>query len=302
VKKTGDATVLLVGFPSVGKSTIINALTNADSKTGAYDFTTTGVIPGMLDYNGAKIQILDIPGIIAEAASGKGMGKRVLSMVRSADLILIIVDKVHQAEVIKRELYNSGFRLDRQRPDVRINRKDTGGLSINIAVRKAAIDKETVRQVLSEFKIHNADVIIRENITPDMLIDCMMKNRLYVPSLVVLNKMDRLSEAEMKIIPAGTVAISASKKMNLEKLKAAIWNKLGLSRIYLKRVGRDPDMREPLIMKTGCTVMNIAEKILRNHSKYLKYARIWGPSARFPEQKVGPEHRLRDGDIVELHA
>ena len=89
IKKSGDSTVVLLGFPSVGKSTILNQLTNAESKTGAYEFTTLDIVPGIMEYRGAKIQILDIPGIITGASKGKGRGREILSAARNADLILM---------------------------------------------------------------------------------------------------------------------------------------------------------------------------------------------------------------------
>ena len=92
VRKTGHATVVMVGLPSVGKSTLINRLTNASSRIGAYDFTTLEVVPGMMSYEGVNFQLLDLPGLITGAAGGKGRGREVLSMVRNADLVLIVLD------------------------------------------------------------------------------------------------------------------------------------------------------------------------------------------------------------------
>ena len=79
VSKSGDARIALVGFPSVGKSTFLSKITKTKSEVAAYSFTTLTAIPGVLEYGGAEIQILDLPGIIEGAAEGKGRGRQVIS-------------------------------------------------------------------------------------------------------------------------------------------------------------------------------------------------------------------------------
>src|SRR3990172_2371114 len=80
VKKSGNATVGLVGFPSVWKSTLLNAITDAVSAVAAYHFTTLEVIPGLLELEGAKIQVLDMPGLIRGASKGRGRGREGISL------------------------------------------------------------------------------------------------------------------------------------------------------------------------------------------------------------------------------
>jgi small GTP-binding protein len=67
VKRTGDARVGLVGFPSVGKSTLLTKITGTASLAAEYEFTTLTTVPGTFFYKGAKIQLLDLPGIIEGA-------------------------------------------------------------------------------------------------------------------------------------------------------------------------------------------------------------------------------------------
>ncbi len=300
VKKTGDATVLLVGFPSVGKSTLLSRITNADSKVGDYDFTTLDIIPGVLEYNSAKIQVLDVPGLVKGASEGKGRGKEILSVMRNADLVILMIDREGQLEVLGSELYNAGFRLDQKPPDVMIKRNDTGGIRIGSTVRLKHLDHRMIKDVLNEYRIHNAEVLIRENLTPDRFIDSLCRNRVYVPSVTIFNKADLLTgEGREDIERKGWLPVSAERGTNLEALKGVIWEKLGLIRVYMKRTGRDPDMEEPLIMGKGSTVGDVARKI-RNEWR-AEYARIWGPSARFGGQRVSPSKGLRDGDTVELH-
>lgn len=296
IRKAGDATVLLVGFPSVGKSTLINKLSNVESRVGNYDFTTLDVIPGVMEYNGARIQILDVPGIIEGASSGKGRGKEIFSVVRIADLVVILgdVDKIEQVEILKKELYDSGFRLDQRRPDVRIDKKEKGGIHIT-SVRLDRLNQETIKSVLREFKIHNCEVTIRDKIDIDQLIDCVMGNRVYVPSLVALNKSDKGDRFK------DYLEISALEGRNIELLKESIWEKLGLVRIFLKKAGKEPDLKEPLVLRGNPTVRDVCEKIHRDIKSSFRFARVWGESARFPGQKLGLEHKLKDRDIVEIH-
>ena len=92
VRKAGDTRVGLVGFPSVGKSTLLTTLTGTFSEAASYEFTTLTAIPGTMKYRGAKIQILDLPGIIEGAKDGKGRGRQVISAARTCDMILIVLD------------------------------------------------------------------------------------------------------------------------------------------------------------------------------------------------------------------
>lgn len=87
----------------------------------AYSFTTLTAIPGVLEYGGAEIQILDLPGIIEGAAEGKGRGRQVISAAKTSDMILMILDATKKAEqraLLEAELEAVGIRLNRSPPYV----------------------------------------------------------------------------------------------------------------------------------------------------------------------------------------
>ncbi len=299
IKKEGDATVVLVGYPSVGKSTLLNALTGAKSEVADYDFTTLKPIPGMLRYNGAKIQIVDVPGLIEGASKGRGRGREVISVVRQADLVVIVTDvfSVDSIEVIRKELYESGIRLDEKPPEVVIKKKATGGLNIKSTV-ELSLDEKTIKDILREYKIHNGEVIIRENITIDRLIDAIMGNRVYMPSVTVVNKIDLYPNAK---IPDFAIPISAKKKINLERLIEEIYRKLELIRIFLRPPGGKAD-DEPMILKRGAKVEDVCRKLHRDLLRNFRYAKVWGKSVKFDGQRVGLDHILEDGDILTIYA
>lgn len=92
VEKHGDARIAMIGFPSVGKSSILGELTETGSEVAAYEFTTLTCIPGVLMIKNANIQLLDLPGIIEGAASGKGRGRQVIAVGKSSDMIMMVLD------------------------------------------------------------------------------------------------------------------------------------------------------------------------------------------------------------------
>jgi len=306
VSKSGDATVILIGFPSVGKSTLLNTLTGTESAVAAYEFTTLDVIPGLLEHRQAKIQILDVPGIVKGAASGKGRGKEVLSVMRNADLVLILIDVFHPEHltVVKKEIYDTHLRLNQKRPDVTIKKSPKGGVDLGFTCRQSWMDSDTIKDILKEFRIMNAQVVIREDITPDRFIDAIEGNKIYIPGITVLTKID-MADADMlskaRKIVEPDLEISADQRINIFELKDLIFDKLDFIRLFTKEQGKKPDMNDPLILKKGATVRDVCRKLHKDFVLKFRFARVWGKSAKFPGQKLGLDHHLLDNDIIEIH-
>ena len=306
VRKTGDGTAILIGFPSAGKSTLLNVLTDAESETGAYAFTTLTCIPGVMQHKHAKIQILDVPGIVKGAATGKGRGKEVLASMRSADVCIILLDATRPEEykVIVKEIYDTKIRINQRKPDVKIVRTGKDGIKIGATLRLTHLDADTIKKILKEFKINNADVVIREDVTIDQFIDVIEDNKKYMPGITVINKADLVTPEELKKVMKkfkADLAISAQQKYHIQELKDLIFEKMDLMRIYLKEPMKPADMDIPLIVFRNSRIRDVCTKLHKDFVDKFKFARIWGPSAKFDGQKAMLKHKLKDQDVLELH-
>ena len=306
VKKSGDATVVLIGLPSVGKSTLLNRLTNAKSKVGSYQFTTLEVVPGVMDYKGARIQVLDLPGIIQGASGGKGLGRRVLAVARNADLLLFVVD-VFQPEaraILERELRVTGIRADENPPHVLIEATGAGGIAVSSQVKLTKVSEQLVKEILRVYDVTSARVVIREDIDDAQLVDVLLGNRSYIPSLTVVNKTDLVNAGFtnelMKKLPYAFVPVSAEGDVNIGALKEEIYRRLDFVRIYMRRRSGETDFEEPMIMKNGSTILEVCNKVHRGMKEEFRYALVWGKSVRFGGQRVGLAHRLMDEDVLTI--
>lgn len=304
VKKSGDASVVLVGFPSVGKSTLLNSLAGTESAVAAYEFTTLDVVPGAMEHKGATIQVLDVPGLVKGAASGRGRGKEVIAVIRNADLAVILLDVfqlVHH-DVLLQELYEAGIRVNSKPPDITIKKKARGGVSISSTV-DLDLGEDTIKTILGEYRIHNANVLIRENITIDQLIDAILANRKYLPGIVVINKIDLADEYTTRACKEkfpDAILISADKKVHIEELKDRLFEKLGFIRIFMKPQGKAADLDEAMIIRYGATIGDVCDKLHRDFRKRFRYAQIWGTSAKHEGQRAGLDHTMDDNDILTL--
>lgn len=215
VRKGGDATVILVGESSVGKSSMFNRLTGAHSKVGDHPFTTQKMIPGIMNYGGVQIQVLDTPALELG-------GAEILSFASIADLVVIVCDssKSSLSDVVK------------------------------------GLEKAKVRSV----------------------------------PLVVINKCD--------VEWGGGFCVSALTGEGIEGLKEEIYRRLRLVRVYMKPRGGEADRNRPLVVKEGCTVHDVWEKLRLKGD--IEHALVWGSSAKFPGQKVGADHVLKDGDVLTI--
>ncbi len=190
----------------MGKSTLLTNLAGVYSEVAAYEFTTLTTVPGVIRYKGAKVQVrqpfpsvllhsdemfvclfvsffqqlLDLPGIIEGAKDGKGRGRQVIAVARTCSLIFIVLDvlkPLQHKRILEKELEGFGIRLNKTPPNITYKKKEKGGVNLTLAVPQSTLNLDSVRSILSEYRVHNADITLRCDATSDDLIDMVEGNR-----------------------------------------------------------------------------------------------------------------------------
>jgi len=243
VRREGAAQVALVGPPNAGKSSLLQALSEIQIKTGDYAFTTLRPVPAVTRIEGVLVQLVEIPGLIEGAHEDRGGGRALLGVLRNADAIVFCRaadDPPDALAVVRREVAAAGI----EKPSL-------------LALTKAdELADDALAQVLEDACVESTQAL------------------------------------------SAVLGVSVLDDGSLDRLRAAIWRLTSLIRVFPRRGGVVED--EPFALALGATVADVADRVHHDLARTCAGARLWGPSARFDGQRVGRDHVLADGDVVEV--
>ncbi|MFW9799327.1 MAG: GTPase [Candidatus Thorarchaeota archaeon] len=309
IRKEGAGQVCLIGVTNSGKSSLINAVTNAELDVGDYPFTTAIPTPAMLTLEDINIQLVEIPGLF-EGSHEAGIGRQALAVARTTDCIALVIDLSQdidsQMDIILGELDSTRIRLNREKSAVRIERVGLGGHMIYGAQHYQG-DIEEVREYLRASRVSNIIVRFQRTATLKHLMDAMDASVAYVRALVVATKGDvpgsegRFQELEGKygnrfdIIP-----VSAEKQENLDGMMWALYDHLDILRVYTKIPGKKREER-PIVLPEGSVVEDAAAKVHKElFVEKFRAAVIYRQHDKVKRRQVGLNYPLQDGDVLQL--
>jgi ribosome-interacting GTPase 1 len=250
----GAGQVVFLGPPNSGKSQLLCKLTKATPAVAPYPFTTREPVPGMMDYEEVRVQLIDLPPITADHYD-----HFITEITRSADAAVLFLDLAD----------------------------DDGP-----AATQAVIDR---------LKVARRELVPPGSPAPE-------DPAVYaLPTLLLGTKCDdEGAELRLELLPESLRArypfhlVSAERGDGLPELRRAIYELLGVIRIYTKQPGKPVDRSNPFTIPIGATVADLAGKIHRDLEETVKSARVWGTGVH-DGQTVGRDHVLHDRDVVELH-
>lgn len=314
VPKEGAGQIIILGPTKVGRSSLLASVTNAKVEASPIFFATRKPVIGMLPYKNIQFQLIEAPALVEGASQGKMGGSQILGLARNADGLMLMVDlsedSVEQFRMLRSELERSGVLIGRSEGEVEVTRRSVGA-SVQVVGGGILVDctLDDIRRMLESYRINSALVRVRGKVALDDIETSLFSSTVYKPTLIVANKVDApkagealqnfkqtLKDVEIPILP-----VSCLNSQGLEDLGGFIFKMLGIIRIYTKEPSDKEPSPNPIVVKEGTTVINIAKELHSSLYRRFQYGRIWGQSAKYPGQKVGSSHMLKDGDILEIH-
>lgn len=306
VKKEGDAQVVLLGFTNAGRSSLLAKLTSAKPHVAAYPYTTQRPIPGMMNYEGVRIQLVEAPAL---DAPDKLAGLAV-TLARNCDLVTLVLDASSRVQENLRKimimLEERGILPLGRKPPVIVEKTGSGGIQV-IELKRIGCNIGEIQRFLRNMGYVNARVKIFDEIELRDVALALNRSNVYKPFIVVVNKVDLnpLIPHEIKDIMKqfslgnSIILVSAEKNLGLDVLKRKIFERLNLIRVYTKEPGENPSDK-PLVLARGSTIRDLCIRLHEDFLRGFQYARVWGKSVKVGGDRVGLNHTLEDGDIVEI--
>ncbi len=315
IEKAASAQVALIGMTNVGKSCLMCATTNSKVRPTPTPFSTHEPVPGIMNYLDVQFQIVEAPAVMEGAAEGKAGGNVTLGLARNADGLILMLDAsrdlIAQLELILEELEKTRVLVSKPSGGrVQIERRPAGArLRVVIVGRLIDCSMKDIEELLRNYKINDAIVRIKGAVTLSDVEDAIYENTIYKPAVIVANKLDlpgtmvnlqRLKAHVKDKLPI--VPMSCERKLGMKELGKAIFESLGIIRIYTKEPGAKAHSERPFTLRKGATVNELAKNIHKELLSNFMFAMVWAKRLPFSPKKVGLNFVLDDGDIIEIHA
>lgn len=310
VKKDGASQVVLIGLPNSGKSTLLKAITNANPIIAPYEFTTIEPEIGIMDYRGAKIQVVEIPALIEGSINGKARGKEKLGIIRNADFIIFTLigsftEIKKHLDILTNEVELSGIKINKQKPAIFIKKTGIKGVDV-IGKQYLKADLEKVTALMQSYGYNNVILELQENADLQKIKDAIDNSLSYKKAVAFWlygesfqksfskNQNDSLGTFTYKNILV--ISIDPDNQTNIKDI---IYKELDLIIVYTRKPGEKEEDNIPVVLQKGSTIGKLCDMLHKDFVEKFNYARVWG-SARFPGQVVSKDFKLKENDVIEI--
>jgi uncharacterized protein len=268
VRPEGAAQLALLGPPNSGKSALHVRLTGSRAQSGPGPFITQFPEPGMLACEDIAFQLLDLPSLSPDHSP-----PWIAAALQSSDAALLVVDLSEPACVEQVQF-----------------------ILATLEAKKVSL--------VAEWPGHTAG----KSREPDTAPEADDPFQIVLPTLLLANKSDLATDPEEVAVleellgvnfPA--LRVSALTGQGLGELARWLFRALQIVRVYTKVPGKEPERDRPFTVREGDTVLDVARLVHKDIAASFRFARVWG-SGVFDGQQVGADHRVADGDVLELHA
>ncbi|GAB4322008.1 MAG: GTP-binding protein [Promethearchaeota archaeon] len=321
IRKAESAQVAFVSAylaPGAGKSSLIHQLTGAGDPKDLGKFTPEPVV-GIYRWGGLRFQFVDVPAIMEGASKGVGNGSQIFTLLRNADLIVLVVDLTRdvdfQLDLLLREMAAVEIYPNAEVPPVEVERTGSGKIQVRWIGREAKdspVSTEDVVELARANGIINAVFKIRGKVTLQAIVNALSNSAVYKRAVVVATKGDapgteaafrRLKERvgdRFRVVPSAIKTEGGvTRVVGFENFGQVVLDELDYVKIYTKSKKKGV-ADAPLVLPRGSTIADVAEKVHRQFLEHFKFAFVHRPGAKVERVKVGLNFEVREGDVVEL--